>query len=63
MRIYELYALLDEGDVGPSLPRKTLGLPIKPSKKRSLGDLMKDSGAANDYSGPWALQTMGGAGG
>jgi hypothetical protein len=48
-RIFELYAQLDVGDVG--------------FKKRSLGDLMKDQGAPNDYSGPWALESMGGAGG
>ncbi|MFF1657755.1 hypothetical protein [Streptomyces sp. NPDC058255] len=49
MRIYELYALLDEGDVGKG--------------KNSLGDLMKTRDTVNDYSGPWALATMGGAGG
>jgi len=49
MRIHELYALLDEGDAGKG--------------KRSLADLMKEQGAGNDYSGPWALETMGGAGG
>jgi hypothetical protein len=48
-RIHELYSAMDAGDVG-----KNLG---------SLGDVVKEKGSNADYAGPWALQTMGGAGG
>jgi hypothetical protein len=47
-RIHELYALLDGDDAKDGA---------------SLASLMRTMGAAGDYSGPWALETMGGAGG
>jgi hypothetical protein len=55
MRIYELYSALDKGDVAVG-------------KVISLGDHVREDtkGSAppsHDYSGPWALETMGGAGG
>jgi hypothetical protein len=54
MRIYELYSALDKGDVGTG--------------KDSIGDRVRNYTHTpppnpHDYSGPWALETMGGAGG
>jgi hypothetical protein len=54
MRIYELYSALDKGDVGMG--------------KDSIGDRVRNEvnmapPNPHDYSGPWALETMGGAGG
>lgn len=52
MRLYELYALLDQDDA---------------VRKGSLAEAIAQRRAANDatadYAGPWALETMGGAGG
>jgi hypothetical protein len=51
MRIHELYALLD-------------GIPHDDAfYDDSLASWMRERGAVGDYSGPWALETMGGAGG
>jgi hypothetical protein len=51
MRIHELYALLD-------------GIPHDDTfDQDSLASWMRDRRAVGDYSGPWALETMGGAGG
>ena len=50
MRIYELYSLIDSGVDG--------------ADSRSLSTVMaKAPGSTVDYTGPWALETMGGAGG
>lgn len=48
MRIHELYALLDDDAL---------------KRGRSLATKMKAMNTPGDYSGPWALETMGGAGG
>jgi len=47
-RIHEIYATLDKGDA---------------ENNRSLASLMQRRGAVGDYSGPWAFETLGGAGG
>ena len=48
MRVYDLYSLLDKDDV---------------VNDSSLAFKMKHEQAVGDYSGPWALETMGNAGG
>jgi hypothetical protein len=48
MRIYELYSRLDGDDA------------LVPD---SLANAVRKRGSQSDYSGPWALETMGGAGG
>jgi hypothetical protein len=54
MRIHELYAYIDDGDMGK----------FAQGQGGSLADLMKQEGTpAADYSGPWAVETMGTAGG
>lgn len=49
MRIHELYSRIDTVD--------------ELSEPRSLASYVKDQNVPNHYGGPWALQTMGGAGG
>jgi hypothetical protein len=56
MRIYELYSALD-GFLGPGLD------PGSPSLPESLAGEMHSRRGNDDYQGPWALETMGGAGG